>query len=70
MATPMKPILIPREVDVAGTLVQTDITHECDQCGAVILPTTTEGHARWHAAQNRQIAEAKARIVELEKRIT
>ena len=66
----MKPILIPREVDVAGTLVQTDIAHECDQCGAIILAVTTEGHARWHAAQNRQIAEAKKRIAELEKRLS
>ena len=65
----MKPILIPREVDVAGTLLQTDIAHECDQCGAIILATTTEGHGRWHAAQNRQIADAKARIAELQEQI-
>ena len=59
----------PREVDVAGTLLQTDIAHECDQCGAIILATTTEGHGRWYAAQNRQIADAKARIAELEEQI-
>ena len=66
----MRPILIPREVDAAGTLVQTDIAYECDQCGAIILATTTEGHSRWHAAQNRQIADAKERIAELENRLS
>ncbi len=66
----MKPILIPREVDTAGTLLQTDIAHECDLCGAVILAATSEGHALWHAALNRQITDAKARIAELEQQLS